>query len=161
MLNTTQCMLIQFLYPSNSTIGFHRYVSTAQQVRHKWDGKRCGKMGIKSLDLGFVFQKTYGKPKNFYGCSQEHLPFFIEGKCYPEMVGLGSTGLLHSPSFSPFRAGIQGTSVPCHYHVLHMDKRLIQRGIAVDDIETWLRSSPVFLISSSWKCGVLTIRIWG
>ena len=42
-----------------------------------------------------------------------------------------------------------------------MDKRLIQRGIVVDDIETWLRSSPVFLISSSWKCGVLTIRIWG
>lgn len=42
----------------------------------------------------------------------------------------------------PFRwesriPGIEGTSVPCHYHVLHLDKRLIKRGIGVDDLEAW------------------------
>ena len=63
---------------------------------------------------------------------------------------LGFWGLLSlGPNKKPFqicRAGIQGTSVPCHYHVLHMDKRLIQRGIAVDDIETRLRSTDGFNI---------------
>ncbi|CAE8706965.1 unnamed protein product, partial [Polarella glacialis] len=31
--------------------------------------------------------------------------------------------------------GIQGTSVPCHYHVLHLDTRLTQAGIGVNDVE--------------------------
>jgi len=28
-----------------------------------------------------------------------------------------------------------GCSVPCHYHVLHMDKRLVERKVSIDDIE--------------------------
>jgi len=31
--------------------------------------------------------------------------------------------------------GIQGTSVPCHYHVLHLDERLASAGFGVDDLE--------------------------
>ncbi|CAE7237487.1 ago2 [Symbiodinium pilosum] len=41
----------------------------------------------------------------------------------------------HMNFFLVSQQGIQGTSVPCHYHVLHMDQRLAKR-VCVDDIET-------------------------
>jgi len=41
----------------------------------------------------------------------------------------------HMNFFLVSQQGIEGTSVPCHYHVLHLDKRLIKRGIGVDDLE--------------------------
>ncbi|CAJ1395551.1 unnamed protein product [Effrenium voratum] len=42
----------------------------------------------------------------------------------------------HMNFFLVSQQGIQGTSVPCHYHVLHMDKRLVARKVTVDDFET-------------------------
>lgn len=77
--------------PRNSIIGFHRIPDRPGlgQPQMWWEN------GEKIVGFRFVFTKTYGKlPRIFmavHGCSQEILPFFVGGKCYPEMVGLGST----------------------------------------------------------------------
>jgi len=53
--------------PTHSIIGFHRYVSTAQQVSHKWGGIfLCGKMGRKSLDLGVLELKNVVNYQEFW-----------------------------------------------------------------------------------------------
>jgi len=41
----------------------------------------------------------------------------------------------HLNFFLVAHKGIKGTSVPCHYHVLHLDKRLTKKGFGVDDLE--------------------------
>lgn len=41
----------------------------------------------------------------------------------------------HMNFFLVSQKGIQGTSVPCHYHVLHFDDRLIKEGYGVNDLE--------------------------
>ena len=63
-----------------------------------------------------------------------HMNFFL--------VSQQGAKFLILKNLPPFRwesriPGIEGTSVPCHYHVLHLDKRLIKRGIGVDDLEAW------------------------
>lgn len=47
--------------------------------------------------------------------------------------GLAQPGHMNFFLFS--QQGIQGTSVPCHYHVLHLDSRLARSGIGVDALE--------------------------
>ena len=41
----------------------------------------------------------------------------------------------HLNFFLVAHQGLFGTSIPCHYHVLHLDQRLVQKGIGADDLE--------------------------
>jgi eukaryotic translation initiation factor 2C len=51
------------------------------------------------------------------------------------VVGEGIAQPGHLNFFLVAHQGIKGTSVPCHYHVLHLDARLLKK-ISIDDIES-------------------------
>lgn len=86
-----------------------------------------------------------------------HMNFFLVSQQGWEML-VRCLGTF--PCKSRAMAGIQGTSVPCHYHVLHMDKRLVARKVTVDDFDAKLQpicprkkkqaTTPIFRLG--WRC---------
>jgi len=96
------------------------------QTRLFLDGGSLSKQGGKQgKDTG---KGAKGKSKGGNGDDGKQVP--------PGTVaGDGIAQPSHLNFFLVSQQGIQGTSVPCHYHVLHLDERLIKAGCGIDALE--------------------------